>query len=124
MTMFVRPPPPHTCSPCPLVHLPEPHECPVKVDCSHTDYKEIKEQLKQQEKIIQTQAERIKELEDKPPLTVVDETTRQNLIHSQQTITKLEKELTEKTIGEKIETIIKIDEKLLNENANLKVELN
>lgn len=42
----------HTCPPCPLTHLPEPHECPIinKAECSRSDYEELKKQLSQKRK--------------------------------------------------------------------------
>jgi len=140
----------HTCSPCPLIHLPEPHTCPNKFSCSHSDYSEIKEQndnyqqqldrkeleivqllntafklgLNKNEKDLSKVIVEISKLIDKPPLTITDEAIKQELVQAQQTITKLEQELQTKTIGENIKEIIKIDEKLLNKNANLKIELN
>ncbi len=144
-------PPVHTCEPCSLIHLPEPHECPIKIDCSaHNDYEEVKKQrddfqtklssqeleiiqrlnntfklgLDPNEKDLNQVISKLKELIDKPPLTIEDEIIKQELIKAQGIVTKLEKELTEKTIGENIKEIIKIDEKLLNENEALKVELN
>jgi len=144
--------PVHTCSPCPLIHLPEPHTCPIvnKFSCSHADYSEIKEQndnyqqqldrkeleivqslntafklgLDKNEKDLSKVIIEISKLIAKPPLTITDETIKQELAQAQQTITKLEQELQTKTTGENIKEIIKVDEKLLNEDANLKIELN
>lgn len=64
------PPVPHACSPCSLPHLPTPHVCPViqQINCSHTDYDNLKTELTEKENIIQRQAQRIRELENKPPL--------------------------------------------------------
>ncbi|CAI2193997.1 11217_t:CDS:1, partial [Funneliformis geosporum] len=40
---FYLNPPTHTCPPCSLPHLPEPHVCPLnQINCSHTDYEQIK----------------------------------------------------------------------------------
>ena len=144
--------PVHTCSPCPLIHLPEPHTCPNNFSCSHADYSQIKEQndnyqqqlanqeqqivqqlnttfklgLSPQEKNLQKAIIEISKLIAKPPLTVTDEVIKQELIQAQTTITKLEKELTEKTPrGENIKEIIQIDEQLLNRNQDLPIiELN
>lgn len=129
--------------------MPTPHVCPVtevKKECPHSDYEEIKkqkdsyqQQLTNQEKeIVQRinntfnfQAQdldhainELKKLIDKPPLTVEDKAIKEELEKARGLILKLERQLQNPFFGEKIETIIKIDEKLLNENANLKIELN
>jgi hypothetical protein len=59
----------HTCLPCPLPHLSTPHVCPTvqQVNCSHSDYANLQNQLAEKERIIQEQTQRIKELEKKPP---------------------------------------------------------
>ncbi|CAI2197896.1 1336_t:CDS:2, partial [Funneliformis geosporum] len=51
-------PPLHSCSPCPLIHLPEPHICPIinKIDCSHTDYDTIKQERDQYQQELTNQA--------------------------------------------------------------------
>ncbi|CAI2201276.1 3420_t:CDS:1, partial [Funneliformis geosporum] len=68
--------------------------------------------------------ERLKELINKPPLTLTDENIQAELVRSQELIIKLEKELAASNLGEPIENIIQIDEKLLHENETLKVNLN
>jgi hypothetical protein len=142
----------HTCPPCPLTHLPEPHECPIinKAEYSHSDYEELKKQLSQKENEISEQTQReiiqrlnntfklglksdekdlnkliskIQALIDKPPLIAEDEIIKQELQKAQAIISKLEKELSKKTLGENIKEIIKIDEKLLREHEDLKIEL-
>jgi septal ring factor EnvC (AmiA/AmiB activator) len=87
---FYLNPPTHTCSPCSLPHLPEPHVCPViinQINCSHTDYKKIKAERdnlntklnqtqqdyqKLQNKLAQQEQEiiRLRELLNKPPTIV------------------------------------------------------
>jgi hypothetical protein len=63
--------PVHVCPPCPLVHLPEPHVCPIvqqvnQTSCSHADYDNLKTELKilNQEKA-QTQSERNQALKER-----------------------------------------------------------
>ncbi|CAJ0844800.1 3787_t:CDS:10 [Entrophospora sp. SA101] len=81
--------------------------------------------LDKEEKDLNKAITRIEKLIQKPPITLGYETIKEELRQAQQTITKLEKQLTEKTpFGENIKEIIQIDEKLLNENQELKIELN
>lgn len=111
-----------------MVHLPEPHECPVTQECSHENQEKVKEQqiiqqlnevLGSSEKDLEIIINRIKELIDKPPLTytITDEVVEQQLQDAQQTILKLEKELSEKEtpFGEDLAVIKKLELNSLEE---------
>jgi F0F1-type ATP synthase alpha subunit len=42
--------------------------CPIQVNCSHSDYANLQSRLAEKERIIQEQAQRIRDLENKPPV--------------------------------------------------------
>jgi hypothetical protein len=48
---------PHNCPPCSLIHLPEPHECPIIINCPHSDYQGIKEQKDSYQEQLTTEEE-------------------------------------------------------------------
>jgi cellobiose-specific phosphotransferase system component IIA len=145
----------HTCPPCPLIHLSEPHVCPIinKIDCSHSDYETIKEQrdsywqqltnlelaiiqrlntaFNLDEKDLNQIIIKLKELINKPPLTITNETIQQELVEAQETIIRLERELKEKAtekpvnisldtpFGEDLKKIIQIDLNGLEQELNI-----
>jgi hypothetical protein len=138
-------PAPHTCPPCPLIHLPNSHVCPIinKIECSHTDYEELKQQLEttlneksaitskinQDLKLdlnnpsLEQVITKIKELINKPPtFTGNDENLKKELEQAQQTIIVLEKQLQKTTpFGESLETIKEIDINSLEKELDIKL---
>lgn len=106
----------HDCLPCSLPHLPTPHVCPIvqQVNCSHSDYASLQSQLVEKERIIQEQAQKIRELENKPP--VVETKTIEKEVEKGESLEKiiemnlnsLEKELGIELSGEAKEQIQKV----------------
>ena len=111
-------PVPHVCSPCSLPHLPTSHVCPIVNNCSHSDYDNLKNELAEKELIIQQQAQRIRELENKPP--VVETKTREV-----EKIKEVEKEVEKPTpilntpFGEDLSQIIEINLQGLEKDLNI-----
>ena len=121
---------PHSCSPCPQIHLPESHICPTIPEPTPTDcqtIRKINQELNlglanpnSQQIII-----KLKELIDKPPtIKEVAYENKAQLNQAQQTIVKLQKELSEKEtpFGEDLEVIKQLDLTSLEELYSLDSE--
>ncbi|CAJ0912263.1 9066_t:CDS:2 [Entrophospora sp. SA101] len=130
---------PHTCPICPLIHLPEPHICPIvkKTDCSHADYetlasreKEITQQLNNslslnlKEPNLEKVINRIQQLIKQDPITITDNSTieslEKELNQANQTISELEKELT--PFGEDLAVIKQLELTSLEQLFNQAVD--